>query len=77
MSKGPTPIRPDIVPRFDGEREMLDFLASKLREYCDEAGQAPAAVAVVFLSDLGEHDQRRHVTSSRAAGLLLKRATES
>ena len=80
-----TPIRPEIEPRYDGEREMVDYLASKVRQYADEAGAPPTAVAVVFLSDFGEFDQayswspgehRRHATCARAAVLLTKRALD-
>lgn len=79
----PVPIRPGIVPEFDGEREMAEYLAMMVRDYAQRAGRAPEAVAVVFVSDFGDHDyaysfcpgeQRRAATCARAAHLLLRRA---
>lgn len=83
MTDEPVPIRPGIVPEYDGERETVDYLASKVRDYTQRAGRAPDAVAVVFVSDYGDHDvayswtageQRRAATCSRAAFLLTRRA---
>lgn len=82
MNDEPTPIRADIVPQFDGEREMVDYLVGRVRIYAERWGRAPAAAAVVFLSDYGEADEahswtpgplRKGASCARAAALLLER----
>lgn len=83
----PLPIRPDVVPTVDAEREMLNFFAAKLRENCDLNGRPPHSVAFVFVSHdkvgqqtegyswspTDEESTKLH-TCSVASAVLLKRA---
>lgn len=81
----PIPIRDNIVPGFDEEREMLDYCAKELREFREEAGFAATRIAMVLIGTNGEiqfsrcnswapADSTKIETCSMAAALLLKRA---
>lgn len=85
MTDEPVPIRPGVLPEFDGEREMVDYLAGRVRLYAQRFGRAPTAAAVAFISDMGDADeahswtpgeQRRGATCSRASVLFLQRALD-
>lgn len=79
------PIKPEIEPTIDVEREMLDFTAMKLRDYVQEYG-APASIALVLIgpNKAGSHtlayswspkdSTSRFHTCSVAAMALSKRA---
>ncbi len=84
----PTPIKADIEPKFDIEREMIDYFMKELRQFRLVAGVPPDCVAVVLL---GSNDETLHSrcnswsidenatrlgTCSMAAALFLKRATK-
>jgi len=83
----PIPIRKNIEPEFDTEREMLDYCAKELREFREHAGIAPMRIAIVLIGDDGEAQHSRCnswsiegasrlETCSMAAALLTKRAVE-
>lgn len=45
------PIRSDVAPQLDVEREMLDFVALQLQSYRADYGCAPASIALVLVGD--------------------------
>lgn len=83
----PTPIRADIEPEFDAERELVDYFMGKVRKFRLETGRAPESVAVALMGDNDKgsfstlahswslKDERtRFETCSIAAAMLTKRA---
>lgn len=83
----PVPIRRDVLPKLDVEREMLAFVDEKLNDYRRQYGEPPFAIAMVLVgpdkSDSassacswapGNEDSSRLMTCSVASALLLKRA---
>ena len=80
------PITPNVEPQLDVEREMLDFVAMKLREYCAEHGE-PASIALVLLGgdtgdgytiayswSPGDENRSRLQCCAVASAVLMKRA---
>ena len=82
-----TPIRPEVAPTLDVEREMLDFFAMNLRGYIEEHGEPPRSLAFVLVGpDRGdacstgyswtpgdEESSRLHCCAT-ASAVLMKRA---
>lgn len=83
-----TPIRPEVAPKLDVEREMLDFFAMKLRDYVAENGE-PRSVAFVLVGPdrgdasstayswaPGDEESSRLQCCATAAAVLMKRAID-
>lgn len=82
-----TPISKGLVPSIDVEREMISFVAERLRKYREDYGVVPTSIAVVLVgADEGDAYSVAHSWSpadenksllqvcSTAAALLWKRA---
>lgn len=83
----PIPIRSDIEPTVDVEREMVDYCRDRLAAYCKKHGTPPATIAIALVgsnhaeavseayswSPKDENLSRLHACST-AAALLFKRA---
>lgn len=87
MSADVHPITADVQPQLDIEREMLDYVSMKLRDYVTGNGEPPFAIALVLVGrDHGEakteasswapgdEDSSRLHTCAVAAAVLTKRA---
>lgn len=46
---GPIPIRSEVTPKFDGEREVIDFCALRVREFAFNQGHPPTRVVMVLM----------------------------
>jgi hypothetical protein len=80
------PIKSDIEPQFDTERELADFAATEIRRFCAHVGAAPQAIAIVLIGkdDSGTYtkvnswspdsSRSRFETCSMGAALLTERA---
>lgn len=81
-----TPLRPDVMPALDVEREMLDFVTTRLREYCADHGE-PRSIAFVLVGpDTGDattiayswtptnEEASRLQCCATASAVLMKRA---
>lgn len=81
-----TPIRPEVAPTLDVEREMLDFFTMRLRQYVDQYGE-PRSLAIVFVGpDSGasvseasswtptDDNSSRLQCCATASAVLMKRA---
>lgn len=82
-----TPLRPDVMPALDVEREMLDFVAMKLRDYVTETGASPRSIALVLVGPdhgdalsigyswtPGDEESSRLQCCAVASAVLMKRA---
>lgn len=75
------PIRPGIEPEFDSERELIDFVRERVREFCGDH-DAPRSIAFVVTSGQRavahswtmETDVSRGECCGYAAALLMERA---
>lgn len=78
----PIPIRAGVQPRFDAERELVDFMALKVEGHIRDFGEPPEDVALVLGSGKGRSvsswtlcgDGDKAATCGAAAALLLVRA---
>lgn len=81
------PIRPDVEPTLDIEREMADHVRESVRDYIAENGGPPVTIAFVLIGpDDGAHaaiarswspgnEQRSRLQAcATAAAVLMKRA---
>lgn len=76
------PIRPDIEPTMDVERELIDWCIEQVRGHVKAHG-APRSIAIALIGQTstvnswspGNEDQLRGECCGYAAALLLKRAT--
>jgi len=78
VSENIQPIRSDIVPELDVEREMIDFCMAKVREFAKERGE-PRSIALVLIGENADHvaswtpklkTDRREVRAYAGARLL-------
>lgn len=81
------PIRPDVVPALDVEREMADHVRETVREYIEENGVPPVTIAFVLIGEddgaaatiarswsPGREERSRLQACATAAAVLWKRA---
>lgn len=66
MGSNVSPIGPGIVPEIDVEREMIQFVAEKLRDYRETYGMVPEGIAVVFVGQ--DHSDGVSVAQSWSPG---------
>jgi hypothetical protein len=59
----PVPIREGVVPSLDLEREMMDYLQTKLRQFKDSAGQPPTRI-MLALGGKGENERFHTITNT-------------
>jgi hypothetical protein len=62
VSDEPIPIREGVVPEFDLEREMLDFVQLQLNIFRNAAGVPPTRIAVVVM---GKDKSERFTSRTR------------
>ena len=87
MNNDVAPIRPDIEPTVDVERELRDYTWDRIRGYVERNGEPPVSIAIVLLGrdhggsadeahswSPGEEERSRLHCCSTASALLLKRA---
>lgn len=85
----PTPIRPDVVPSLDVEREMVDHVRETIREYIEEHGGPPVSIAFVLIGPSegdtaatarswspGNEQRSRLQVCATASAMLMKRALD-
>lgn len=51
---GAVPIRPDVEPAFDVERELGQYCAERIRSYVERFGHPPQSIAIVLIGGMGE-----------------------
>lgn len=81
MNDSVHPIRPEIIPTLDVERELIDYCAEKIRMHYATHGEVNS-IAFVLIGEVSTAHSwsPRHESASRgeccgyAAALLLKRA---
>ena len=66
MSADVHPITADVQPTLDIEREMLDYVAMKLRDYVTAIGEPPFSIALVLVGR--DHGEAKTEASSWAPG---------
>lgn len=54
---GIVPIRSGVEPEFDAERELIDYCATKVREYATRHGVAPTRIVVCLMGKTGCDEQ--------------------
>lgn len=82
-----TPIRPDVAPRMDITREMLQYVSECLNDYVAEHGEPPVSIAFVLIGpdkgdsvtngyswSPGDEDKSRLQSCAVASAVLMKRA---